>query len=220
MSAARRVVTVVCAAAVAMAMQVSSATAHVDVAPVRPPDGAMLEASPRSIVLRSSEPVTAKPGYVQVLARSGEVLPARVTSRAAGSGTRISIVPSTALPPGYYAVRWAFTGGDGHEVSGASAFGVRMAPTSSAPSPVALAPGGPRATVSSASVGSIRLRVTTSSRRGTAVLTHARLGAPITWELVGDGRALSGGGILPLSGEWRMTVQAGSERWSGALTLR
>jgi len=198
-----------------------SAVAHVDVDIVRPADGAMAATPPARVVIKSTEPVRATSDTAQIVTGTGSVVPASVAVTAASGGSRITLTPRSPLSNGLYAVRWSLTGRDGHVVTGAGAFGVGPTSATGSPLSVPLTPTGPNGRVSSSSPGPMTFRLPSTRARGTATWEHPKLGAPLVWDLARVGAQLSGSGLLPLSGTWKVTVDAGGPRpWTGQVTLR
>lgn len=114
------------AAVIAMVVLAPSAFAHAAFLEATPAPGSRLEASPREIGLKFSEPLDRGLSTVFVEeAASGRRVAAMP---AAGTGPRLGIRPASPLPSGAYRVRWhTVSTEDGHALEGSFGFGVRAA---------------------------------------------------------------------------------------------
>jgi copper transport protein len=101
----------------------TGAFAHASLVRVSPSFKERLAASPREVILRFDQNVTALPGSVAVLAPDGKNL---VTSVRAVPAKRAIVAHLPVLPRGPYTVRWHAMSNDGHVVSGVYTFGVRV----------------------------------------------------------------------------------------------
>ncbi|MFN2627587.1 MAG: copper resistance CopC/CopD family protein, partial [Gaiellaceae bacterium] len=106
----------------------ASAFAHASLVHASPSFRQRVQVSPRQITLRFDQPVTALPGGIEVLTRSGQNVAGRAR---AVTAARELLAPVSRLLTGPYTVRWKAVSDDGHVVSGVYTFGVR----STAPPP-------------------------------------------------------------------------------------
>jgi copper transport protein len=109
---------------------ITGAWAHASLLEATPPDGASLEQSPSSFVLRFDEEVR-----LLDLHLVGPNGPIALAGAAQGLGDLLSARLPPDLPDGTYLASWRIISADGHPVGGSLAFGVRAAPAAlSAPS--------------------------------------------------------------------------------------
>jgi copper transport protein len=112
---------VVIAALAALAFPVA-AFAHASVTRTSPGFRERLAQSPREVIVRFDQTVTALPSSIAVLTRDGRnvAAPARAVP-----AKRAIVARLPKLPRGPYTVRWQAMSNDGHVVSGVYTFGVR-----------------------------------------------------------------------------------------------
>ena len=117
----------------------AGALAHANLVRSDPGFRERVEAPPRAVVLRFSQPVSVLGGSVEVRTARG-----RLVSRRARAGRDAAIVrtPLSALARGAYTVRWNVLSRDGHVVSGVFTFGVGVAAPPPTEAHGASAPGG------------------------------------------------------------------------------
>jgi copper transport protein len=101
----------------------ASAYAHASISSSYPAYRERLAASPRNVILRFDQSVTALPHSIVVLTSDGKnvAAPARALPEKNAIVTRLP-----KLPRGPYTVRWQAMSNDGHVVSGVYTFGVRV----------------------------------------------------------------------------------------------
>jgi copper transport protein len=101
----------------------ASAFAHASIGSTSPAFRERLSASPREVVLRFDQAVTALPNSIVVLTSDGKnvAAPARAVPQ-----QRAIVARLPKLPRGPYTVRWQAMSNDGHVVSGVYTFGVRV----------------------------------------------------------------------------------------------
>lgn len=122
-SAVVRVLGVVCAALVAIALGVSPAAAHSFLAGTQPAGGARLAASPPSVSLQFSEQLT--DGATQLTIRRDGADEVDVPAPTLESASRVVRTHLPDLDPGIYVVSWHVASAvDGHETAGEFAFAV------------------------------------------------------------------------------------------------
>ncbi len=112
---------VVAAAAVALALP-AAASAHATLSSSSPEAQSSLDASPREIVLRFDQSVTAVADAIVVLARDGAVVSGPAATADGGRELRAPV--NGGLPRGAYTVRWRALSADGHIISGVYTLGV------------------------------------------------------------------------------------------------
>jgi copper transport protein len=99
------------------------ASAHAALLQTTPTNGVVLPASPREVLLRYSEPVTAPLGAVRVFAPSGKRVDTGVV--AAREGGHVVAAPvAPGLGHGTYVVAWRVVSADSHPVAGTFSFSV------------------------------------------------------------------------------------------------
>ena len=100
-----------------------AAFAHASVIHVSPAFRQRLAQSPREVMVRFDQSVTALPRSIVVLTRDGKnvALPAHAVPAQRAIVARLPV-----LPRGPYTVRWEAMSNDGHVVSGVYTFGVRV----------------------------------------------------------------------------------------------
>ena len=190
-----------------------TAQAHAQMTSSNPRDGATLTAAPRSITLNFNEKITANPANIQLINSSAVKVDARVSQSLDGGRTKITLAPTRTLGAGRYAVRWSVTSADGHIVTGAIAFAVNS-PTAKAATKTLSLTNSVKGTINGAKVGKRVITLNTKATSGTIELTHPSLGAPLKWNLRGNGTKASASGILPLSGNWTITARLRISQYS------
>jgi copper transport protein len=113
----RRVVLIALGAALLVP---ADAFAHATLEKVSPGYGERVRSSPRTLVFRFDQYVTAVPGSVRVYSSKGSV--GEIGARTDGTEMK-ALLPRLAKGP--YTVRWHALSGDGHVISGVFTFGVR-----------------------------------------------------------------------------------------------
>ncbi len=107
------------------------ANAHALLRSSQPADGALLNASPKAIVLDFTETPEPELSSVQVLDTSGTALPSGKPQPIAGKPSSLQVSVNH-LPRGVYTVTWRVVSKvDGHVTAGSFSFGVGVAPSSS-----------------------------------------------------------------------------------------
>lgn len=102
---------------------------HTKLARSEPSAGATLAASPRTIRLWFTKPVTARLTRVQLKCDDGQVM-AVDSVRAVGTGNTVVEAPlKVQLRPGSYTVTWATTSRDSHVIKGSYTFRVQGSST-------------------------------------------------------------------------------------------
>jgi copper transport protein len=115
----RRAVVIVALAALAFPV---GAFAHASVIRTSPGFRERLAQSPREVIVRFDQTVTALPSSIAVLTRDGRNV---ATPARAVPAKRAIVARLPKLPRGPYTVRWQAMSNDGHVVSGVYTFGVR-----------------------------------------------------------------------------------------------
>ncbi len=108
-------------ALLALALLPAPAGAHALLEATTPERGARLDAAPRAVTLRFSEPVEASFGAVRVYDNRGREVQAGPPR---ASGARVTVGLRTGLPDGGYTVTYRVISADSHPVSGGFVFAV------------------------------------------------------------------------------------------------
>ena len=198
----------------------SPAHAHASVLVVSPASSSELKTAPRSVSIRFNEPVTADAKRVQLLDAKGKVVTAHY--RADANGALQVLTPTKALAAGLYAMRWSVVSDDGHVVTGASTFTVKVKAPTRKGMAFTLASGSKttRAALTASRVGAMTVKAP-SGAFVRAEFKHRRLGATLTVALTGGQARV----VLPFAGAWTVTMVEKSGtftelRWAGSVTLR
>ena len=109
-----------CALSLALLVLAPSAFGHASLESVTPNDGAALESPPAEVVIEFTADVADNVKEAALLGPNG----AKIDDAWAARGPRITIVPTEALADGAWTVEWRVLGGDGHPLTGSSAFTV------------------------------------------------------------------------------------------------
>jgi len=177
----------------------SPAWAHARVVTSSPGEGAVV-ASVASARVVFSESVSGGGDALRILTASGRSLsqPARV------SGSVVTASATSALPAGRYALAYRVISEDGHVISNARGFSVRLADPVSAPRTVTLS--GTSVSLSGTRVGTRSLKLKGELRRaiGQVVWRLPGFPEPFEWSLT-KGKAA---GMLPFPGTYSVTVTA------------
>lgn len=122
----RRPILTLLASALALAIAAPAAWGHAAFLGSTPQPGLRLEASPRQVTLRFTEPLNRRLATARIVAvRDGSEVRATVTAR---SSRKLGLSPSTDLRRGAYRVQWhSVSTLDGHALEGSFSFGVRSA---------------------------------------------------------------------------------------------
>lgn len=196
-----------------------AADAHAGLSGSDPVNGGTLAASPRTVSVTFSEPVSTDAKRVQLLNAAGKIVP--TTWTAADGGRRQELRPRKALAAGSYALRWSVTSGDGHIVTGASSFNVKRADAPRRVVGIAVTQNGAKNTLFLGSNRAGRTTVTVNGGTFTGVeFTHKLLGASLRYPLVNGAATV----VLPMKGTWTVTaVEKPNEyselRWTGSFKL-
>jgi methionine-rich copper-binding protein CopC len=174
------------------------ASAHARVVSSTPAEGSIVS-SLTTARLTFNEPVTGTASALRVLNSTGATLsgPARVS----GSSVTASL---RALPAGRYAMVYRVTSADGHSISDALGFSVRLPDPPSSAATLRLS--GETVGLSGTRVGTRTLRLRGDLREAIGQVTWRLPGIPepFTWSLA-KGRAK---GMLPFAGSYSVTVTA------------
>ena len=187
-------------AAITMAslMTAPPASAHARLVTSSPASGAIVTGVTTARVV-FNESVSGDARALQVMTASGRVLsrPARV------SGS-VATAPVAPLTSGRYALVYRVRSADGHTISNAIGFSVRLQDPPAATTTLRLS--GERLTLSGSRVGTRTLRLSGDLRRAIGTVTCRLPGfpEPFQWELR-QGRAT---GMLPFAGAYALTVTA------------
>ena len=115
----------------AIALPVTTASAHSTLIAISPKDGATVTTPPTRVVLTFNEDVNQQFSLIRVVDSSG----ADVTSGAtAVNGAVVSRALQPGLPPGTYTVTFKVVSSDGHPISQKSTFTIAGASSSASPS--------------------------------------------------------------------------------------
>jgi len=140
-----RVLSVMLAAAVALAVAPSVAHAHGRLVASNPGVGSRVATAPRELRLTFSEKIELAVSRVQLLGPDGNAIAlAKMSAAAADSGRTAIASISTPLAQGAYTVVWQLVGRDGHPIRGRFTFtvgGGTVAPTAGGASDSAAHPG-------------------------------------------------------------------------------
>jgi methionine-rich copper-binding protein CopC len=181
------------------------AWAHARAVSTSPAQGAVVS-SLTSVRATFNESVTGGSDALRVLTSSGRSLsqPARV------SGSFVTATLARALSAGRYALAYRVTSEDGHVISNALGFSVRLADPASSPTSFTLS--GTRVGLSGTRVGTRTIELKGDLRKAIGRVTWRLPGfpAPFEWSLSG-GKAK---GMLPFPGEYSVTVTAYSSATS------
>lgn len=181
------------------------AWAHARVVSTSPAQGAVVS-SVTSVRVTFNESVRGGSDALRVLTSSGRSLsqPARV------SGSVITAALPGALPAGRYALAYRVVSDDGHAVSQAVGFSVRLADPVARPTSATLS--GVRVGVSGTRVGTRTIELTGDLRKAIGRVTWRLPGFPVPFEWsLSQGRAT---GMLPFPGTYSVTVTAYSSATS------
>ena len=103
------------------------AAAHAQLETSDPAPGTVLPVPPHQVVLRFSEPVTADPGALRVLAPSGRRVDAGGAHHPGADAGAVAVALDAGLGRGTYIVAWRVVSADSHPVHGAFTFSVGTA---------------------------------------------------------------------------------------------
>lgn len=131
-----------------LAIASPQAAAHTDLSGSDPANGAVLDASPRTVTLTFSDPMAQKYAQLAVTGPDGASLG---NGAPAVAGREVTLRLKDTKAPGRYTVGYRVVSADGHPVTGTSAFTVRPStttiprttpttPTRSAPAPASTSP--------------------------------------------------------------------------------
>jgi methionine-rich copper-binding protein CopC len=180
------------------ALSASPAWAHARVIASSPAEGSVVS-SLTTARLTFNESVSGTSSALRVLTSSGATLsgPARV------SGSSVT-APVRSINAGRYALVYRVTSADGHVISNARGFSVRLADPVSAPQTVTLS--GTSVSLSGTRVGTRSLKLKGELRRAIGQVTWRLPGfpEPFEWSLA-KGKAT---GMLPFPGTYSVTVTA------------
>lgn len=196
-----------------------SADAHASTTATSPANGAALGASPATVSVSFNESVTTTSSRIQIVNADGRVVPS--TWRSADAGKRHELIPSKALAPGSYALRWSVTSEDGHIVTGAVSFNVRRADATKKNTRVKLSAGAAGTDITIGTNKAGRTTVTAAGRKFTTIeFTNKTLGATLRYPFVAGTATV----VLPSKGTWTVTaIERPSEytetRWTGSFKL-
>ena len=193
-----------------MLVSPAPAYAHADLVRSTPSNGSVIAKAPTTIRLTFSEPVSLDSS--SILDSSGAVIP----SRAAMTGTVLTLTPSSALRSGITTAIFSITSDDGHQVDGAVSFvigkpGARGPAQSIATTPsVATRLNGSRP-------GSLTATFANKAASGEVIWTSPSLQGSLTWPVHARGKASEASGVLPFAGDWTMRATLISAK--GALVI-
>ncbi|MGH9034894.1 MAG: copper resistance CopC family protein, partial [Acidimicrobiia bacterium] len=108
----RRLLVVVLAGVVLVALPAPPAAAHAVLVETNPAAATLLEAAPEAVTLRFNEPVSVSLGGVRVLDEEGKLVDAGRVRRS-GDGTTLT-VPLPDVADGAYVVAWRVVSADSH----------------------------------------------------------------------------------------------------------
>jgi copper transport protein len=110
---------------VALAWWSDPAGAHATLVSADPADGSTIEGAPSQVTLQFNEPVVIGVGGVDVLDAAGQPVQ---DGEATAVDKTVSVDLPTDLPDGTYVVSYRVTSADGHPITGATIFGIGVAP--------------------------------------------------------------------------------------------
>lgn len=125
MSAARRVAALLLLALTIVVLWPAPAGAHASLVSADPADGSTIEGPPSQVTLQFNEPVVIGVGGVEVLNGDGEPVQ---EGEASALDMTVSVGLPGELPDGTYVISYRVTSADGHPISGATIFGIGVAP--------------------------------------------------------------------------------------------
>jgi copper transport protein len=114
-----------------LAMTVTVALAHAHLQKAVPANGAVVNASPTSVVLTFSEPAKLTACWLQ----KGDGPKQKVSGLDLAAAKEISVPVPQPLSPGSYVLSWRVVGDDGHVVPGQIQFTVAGTPSAAPPGP-------------------------------------------------------------------------------------
>lgn len=185
----------------------TAASAHADYVSSTPGNGSTVSSVPSTITVKFNEAVTLATEGVKIINGNGASVGATATAR----GNSITIRPTSPLKTGRYAVAWHILSDDGHPVSGASSFAVKLPTPSATATSIPTKPSIP-VRISGAKVGSRTLTFDRKIKSGTVEWTSSALTEPLTWTAYASKSKGKATGILPFAGTWTMkaTLYTGS----------
>jgi copper transport protein len=111
-------------AAAIVLLTAAPAFAHASFEGSQPGANAQVQTSPKNIVLRFSEAVTAESNAIKVYDSKANAIPTGKYGRENGDSSTVSVPINKTLPDGTYAVTWRVISDDSHPVEGAFTFAV------------------------------------------------------------------------------------------------
>jgi copper transport protein len=152
----RRAGRVVALAALLLAVFAAPAGGHASLESSTPARGAALDAPPRELVLRFTEPVEIALGAVHVRDASGREVQQGAAFHPGGESRAVAVRLPGDLPDGGYTATYRVVSADSHPISGGFVFGVGEGGVASAPSVGALLPDHGAGAVTSTAFAAVR----------------------------------------------------------------
>lgn len=198
----------------------TGARAHAGVVTITPANGSILAEAPRTLGVTFNETVDVTASRVQLLDTNAKIVATTFATNADRSA--VTLTPVKRLPRGTYAMRWSVVSGDGHVVTGASAFlvgtrgknGKRLTATATSTNKKTLV------VATTDGVGAKTFTITGATSVAGIELRHQRLGAAIDIPVVAGNATV----VIPIAGSWTVTIRERAstyveERYTAQITF-